>query len=204
VTEMATAIALATNMASEMAAAIVTAMAMATATTTAPATPSCHCSSSLLCCHCRVSHLCTLPLPRHHHLNPSPPLHTPPFPTHRGHHCWLIVVCFMGVRRERDDSVIAHTPPPPLPSSSSPFTYLALLFVVFVIASFTPCYGWLLCVGRTGLDIEGVVIASWIIIVIIIISLPPPAEERTTETCKGAREHGGNRLGVDTAPLLFF
>ncbi len=74
--------------------------------------------------------------------------------------------------------------PPPPPSSSSPFTYLALFFVVFVVASFTPRYGWLLCVGRTGLDTVGVVIASRIIIVVIIVSPPSPAEERTTETCE--------------------
>ncbi len=93
------------------------------------------------------------------------------------------------------------SPPPPLPSSSSPFTYLTLLFFVFVVASFTPCYGWLLCVGQTGSDIMSVVIASWIIIIVIIVSPPSPAEERTTETCEGARERGGNLLGIDTAPL---
>ncbi len=92
-----------------------------------------------------------------------------------------------------------HTPPPP-PSSSSPFTYLALLFVIFVVASFTPCYGWLLCVGRTGSDTVGVVITSRIIIIVIIVSPPSPAEERTTETCEGGRGRGGNCLGVDTAP----
>jgi hypothetical protein len=92
-------------------------------------------------------------------------------------------------------------PPPPLPSSSSSFTYLALLFVIFVVASITPCYGWLLCVGQMGLDTTGIVIASWIIIVIIVVSPPSPAEERTTETCKGGRGCGGGCLGIDTVPL---
>jgi hypothetical protein len=91
--------------------------------------------------------------------------------------------------------------PPSLPSSSSPFTYLALLFVVFAIASFTPCHGWLLCVGQTGSDTMGIVIASRIIIVVIIISLLSPAEEHTMETCEGGRGHGGDCLGINTVPL---
>ncbi len=88
----------------------------------------------------------------------------------------------------------------PPSSSSSPFIYLALLFVIFVVASFTPCFGWLLCVGQTGSDTVGVVIASRIIIVVIIVSPPSPAEERTTETCEGGRGRGGDCLGINTAP----
>ncbi len=69
------------------------ARAMAMATATATAMQHQHCSSSLHCCNHCVSHHCTPPPPRHLHLTPSPPLHIPPFPTHHGHHCWLIVVC---------------------------------------------------------------------------------------------------------------
>ncbi len=97
-------------------------------------------------------------------------------------------------------SLALPNPPPPPPSSSYPFTDLTLLFVVFIVASFTPCYGCLLCVGRTGLDTVGVIIASRIIIVVIIVSPPSPAEEHTTETCKGGRGRGGNCLSVNTAP----
>jgi hypothetical protein len=164
----------------------------------------CHRSLSLHRCHCCVSHPCAPPPPRHHHLILSTPSCTPPFPTHHGHHCWLIVVCSMGVRSKCNDFVISCAPQPPAPpppSSSSPFTYLALLLVVFVVATFTPCYGWLLCVGRTGSDMVGVIIASRIIIVVIIVSPPSPAEERMTETCEGGRGHGGDCLGVNTAPL---
>ncbi len=65
-----------------------------------------------------------------------------------------------------------HSPPLIPLSSSSPFTYLILLFDVFVVVSFTPCYGWLFCVGRMGSDTLGVIIASRIIIVVIIVSPP--------------------------------
>ncbi len=49
-----------------------------------------------------------------------------------------------------------------------------------------------------------VFIASWIIIIIIIISPPSPAEEHTMEMYEGGRGHGGNCLGVHTAPLLCY
>ncbi len=62
-------------------------------------------------------------------------------------------------------------------------------------------YGWLLCVGRMGLDIIDIVIASRIIIVIIVVSPPFPAEGRRAGTCKGVRGHGGNCFSINTAPL---
>jgi hypothetical protein len=46
-----------------------------------------------------------------------------------------------------------------------------------------------------------VFIASLIVIVVIIISLPSPAEKSRAERRKGVRGCGGNRLGVNTAPL---
>jgi hypothetical protein len=74
--------------------------------------------------------------------------------------------------------------------------------IPFTVAFSTPSYyGWLLCVGQTGLDIMDIVITSCIVIIVIIVSLPSPAEEHRAKTCKGGRGHGGNCLGVDTAPL---
>ncbi len=98
------------------------AMAMATAT----AMHRCHCLSSSHRCHHCVSHP-RAPLPRHHHLIPSTPLRTPPFPTHRSHLCWLIVVYFMSVRSERDDFGIAraHQPLPP------PAVFLISLYLLY-------------------------------------------------------------------------
>jgi hypothetical protein len=61
-------------------------------------------------------------------------------------------------------------------------------------------YGWLLCVGWRVSDIMDIFIASLIVIVVIIISPPSPAEERRVETHKGGREHGGDCLGINTAP----
>jgi hypothetical protein len=87
-----------------------------------------------------------------------------------------------------------HLPHLPLPT-------LPLLFVIFVIAPFTPCYCWLLCVGQTGLDTMGIVITSRIIIIVIIVSPPSPAEESTMETCDGGRGCGGDCLSVNTALL---
>jgi hypothetical protein len=195
--ETAMATAKAISMGTATATAMGMAMVAATAAATAMATHPRHHSSSFHSCRHLVSHPCAPPFPCHHHLTPSPPLRTPPFSTHRGHHCWLIVVCFMGVWSECYDFVI---PPPcrlphlPLPNLLSSLSSLSLPF-------FTPCYGWLLCVGRTWSDTMGVIIASRIIIVVIILSPPSPAKERTMETCKGERERGGECLGIDTAPL---
>jgi hypothetical protein len=74
--------------------------------------------------------------------------------------------------------------------------------IPFSMSVSTPFYyGWLLCVGRSGLDIMDIVITSQIIIIIIIVSLPSPEEELRAKTCKGERGHCGNCLGLDTEPL---
>jgi hypothetical protein len=79
-------------------------------------------------------------------------------------------------------SLLSFSPPPP------PLAY----------------YGWLLCVGQTGLDIIDIVIASQIIIAVIIVSLPSPTEERRAEMCVGERGRGGNCFGVNTAPSTWW
>jgi hypothetical protein len=60
---------------------------------------------------------------------------------------------------------------------------VAIPIPVTVAVSTPSYYGWLFCVGRRGLDIMDLVIASWIIIDVIIISLPSPAEESSTKMC---------------------
>jgi hypothetical protein len=72
--------------------------------------------------------------------------------------------------------------------------------IPIVAVSIPSYYGWLFCVGWRVLDIMDIFIASLIVIVIIIVSLPSPAEEHRVETRKGGKRHGGNHLGVDTAP----
>ena len=102
-----------------------TAMAAVTATAMVTVMQCRHCPSSLHRCHHHVSHCCAPPPSCHLHLNSSPPLHTPPFSTHHGHHCWLIVVClWVGGASPIILSSLALSPPFP-PSSLSPFTYLA-------------------------------------------------------------------------------
>jgi hypothetical protein len=78
---------------------------------------------------------------------------------------------------------------------------VAIPIPVAVAVSIPSYYCWLLCVGWRVLDIIEVFIASLIVIIVIIISPPSPAEERRAETREGGREHGGDRLSVDTAPL---
>jgi hypothetical protein len=144
---MSTATAAVMAMATEMATTMATVMAMATATETA--TQHRHRSLSLNhpCHHC-ASH-CRAPLtPRHLHPTPSPPSRTPLFHTHRGHHHWLIVVCFMGGQSKRIDVVIARAPPPPQPSSLSPFTYLARPTIARHIR--LGHHGWLIVIFKGG------------------------------------------------------
>jgi hypothetical protein len=78
---------------------------------------------------------------------------------------------------------------------------IAILIPVAVAVSIPSYYGWLLCVGWRVLDITNIFIASLIVIVIIIVSPPSPAEECRVETHEGGRGHGGDCLGVNTAPL---
>jgi hypothetical protein len=47
-----------------------------------------------------------------------------------------------------------------------------------------------------------VLIAVLIVIVVVIVSPPSLAEERRAEMCKGGKGHGGDHLGINTAPLL--
>jgi hypothetical protein len=70
-----------------------------------------------------------------------------------------------------------------------------------VAVSIPSYYDWLLCAGWRVLDIMDVYIASLNVIIIIIISLPSPVEEHRVEMCKEGRGCGGNRLGVNRAPL---
>jgi hypothetical protein len=199
---------------------------VAMAMTTTMATENCHCRPCHHCCcnrchlghpHCLGNSYCHHPCHCHHrHHQPHHccchcHCHCCP------HHCPCCCCCGFAVAMDvtlpfplLSMLLLPLLSPLPLPVTIT--IGIAVVFVVhiivaipilFTVAFSTPSYhGWLLCVGRTGLDIMDVVFASQIVIVVIIVSLPSPAEERRVETCKGGRGCSGNYLGINTAPLL--
>jgi hypothetical protein len=81
-------------------------------------------------------------------------------------------------------------PPPPCPSSYN--SHQPPPLPPFPMADCCVLDGWGLTLLTLSLPLE---------CCCLLLSLPrPPHQERRVETCEGGRGHGGNHLGLNTAP----
>ena len=91
---------------------------------------------------------------------------------------WMAASTAAFLLHQSQSTTQSHPPPPLCPSRCHlahhpPTVAVLFLFAIFVAASPTPAYGWLLCVGQMGSDIVDVVLPLPLDCPVAVIAITP-------------------------------